>query len=304
MRLSVRQLECLVAVADALHFGRAARRLALTQPALSAQVRQAEELLGVRVFERGHRRVLVTQAGRALVERARAALREIDAVSETARAAQRPLVGPLHLGVIPTVAPYWLPRGLARVRRAHPELRLVLREEKTDELLRRLEQGDLELLLLALPVEGASLETRALHEEAFAFVAPPSHPLAAGRRPLSEAELAGAGALLLLEDGHCLRDQALSVCERSGAREDPELRATSLGTLLHMVAGGLGATLLPESALEAELRAHPELVVRRFRAPAPGRTLGLAWRRGSARAGEFVQLGELLAPPSPKRRAR
>ena len=301
MRLSVRQLECLVAVADALHFGRAARQLAITQPALSAQVRQAEELLGVQLFERGRRRVLETPAGTRVVAQARAALREIDACGEVAQAARRPLVGPLRLGVIPTVAPYLLPGRLPAVRRAHRELQLVLREEKTDELVRGLQQGQLELLLLALPVE-AELATLPLYEEPFVFVAGRGHPLARGRGPLRESQLSQSD-VLLLEDGHCLRDQALAVCDRAGAREATGLRATSLGTLVQMVANGLGSTLLPELALPVLLRPDLGMVTRRFRAPAPSRSIGLAWRPGSPRRAEFEQLGALLVPPRRSQRS-
>lgn len=301
MRLSVRQLECVVAVADALHFGRAARQLAITQPALSAQVRQAEELLGVQLFERGRRRVLETPAGSRVVAQARAALREIDACAQVAEAARRPLVGPLRLGVIPTVAPYLLPGRLPAVRRAHPELQLVLREEKTDELVRELQQGRLELLLLALPVE-AQLETLPLYEEAFVFVASRDHPLGRARGALRESQLARSD-VMLLEDGHCLRDHALAVCDRAGAREAAGLRATSLGTLVQMVANGLGTTLLPELALPALLRPDLGMVARRFRAPAPSRTIGLAWRPGSPRRHEFEELGALLKPPRRRQRS-
>jgi LysR family hydrogen peroxide-inducible transcriptional activator len=301
MRLSVRQLECLVGVADALHFGRAARQLAITQPALSAQVRQAEELLGVQLFERGRRRVLETPAGTRVVAQARAALREIDACAELAGAARRPLVGPLRLGVIPTVAPFLLPARLPAVRRAYPELQLVLREEKTDVLVRGLQQGQLELLLLALPVE-AELETLALYAEPFVFVASRGHPLARGRGPLRESQLADSD-VMLLEDGHCLRDQALAVCGRAGAREASGLRATSLGTLVQMVANGLGTTLLPERSLPVLLRPDLGMVARRFRAPAPSRRIGLAWRPGSPRRDEFQRLGALLAPPRRRPRA-
>jgi LysR family hydrogen peroxide-inducible transcriptional activator len=301
MRLSVRQLECLVAVADALHFGRAARQLAVTQPALSAQVQHAEELLGIQVFERSRRRVLVTAAGAAVIEKARATLRQLDDLGEVARAAQRPLVGLLRLGVIPTIAPYLLPRRLPAVRKAYPELRLLLREDRTDELLRQLDSGELDLLLLALPVDGSGVETLLLYQEPFVFVARSDHRLAQRRSGLREAELAEA-EVLLLEDGHCLREQALSVCDRAGAREARGLRATSLGTLVQMVANGLGATLLPQSALAVELRPDLGMVARRFRPPAPGRSVGLAWRRGSARADEFRLLGRLLAA-APRRRA-
>ena len=298
MRPSIRQLEYLVAVAEIRHFGRAAKHCAVTQPALSAQIQQLEELLGVRLFERGRRGVLVTPEGEAVIARARAALRELDELLDVARAARRPLEGPLRLGLIPTVAPYLLPPILPRVREAHPALALVLREDQTAHLVAQLEAGSLDLLLLALPVEEALLEELPLYEEPFVFAARADHRLATGRTRIPETALAHEDVeVLLLEDGHCLRAQALSVCERAGARESGRIQATSLGTLVQMVANGLGVTLLPERAVPLEVRtggSNAELVVRRFREPAPSRTVGLAWRRGSARGDEFRALGKLL----------
>ncbi|MDX1650011.1 MAG: LysR substrate-binding domain-containing protein, partial [Myxococcota bacterium] len=201
-RPSIRQLEYVVAVADALHFGRAARQCAVSQPALSAQVQQVEELLGVQIFERSRRRVLITEAGRRVVEQAREALAVVDRLVEEAGRAGRPLVGVLRLGVIPTVAPYFLPPLLPSVRAAYPELRLVLREEQTSRLVAELQSGALDAVLLALPVEEADLVELPLFEEPFWFVAPEDHPLARGRGGVAEEALEGE-EVLLLEDGHC-----------------------------------------------------------------------------------------------------
>jgi LysR family hydrogen peroxide-inducible transcriptional activator len=293
-RPSIRQLECAVAVADALHFGRAARACSITQPALSAQIQAFEELLGLRLFERGRRAVIVTSAGAPVIEQARAALAGLDRLVESAQSEAEPLTGTLRLGVIPTVAPYLLPPLLPAVRAAWPKLRLVLREEQTARLVEQLALGALDLLLLALPVERAGLEELALLRDPFVFVAPASHPLARGRGPIAESALADQ-EILLLEDGHCLRAQALEVCRRARASVPGRVQATSLTTLVQMVANGLGVTLLPERALAVELRADAGLVARRFRAPAPSRTIGLAWRRGAARAGEYRLLGQTLA---------
>jgi LysR family hydrogen peroxide-inducible transcriptional activator len=281
-------------VADALHFGRAARACTITQPALSAQIQAFEELLGMRLFERGRRGVLVTTAGAPVIEQARAALAGLDRLVESAASQAEPLAGTLRLGVIPTVAPYLLPPLLPAVRRAWPKLRLVLREEQTARLIEQLALGSLDLLLLALPVERAGLEELALLREAFWFVAPAAHPLAKGRGPIAESTLAGE-EILLLEDGHCLRAQALDVCRRAGVEVPGRIQATSLTTLVQMVANGLGVTLLPERALAVELRADTGLVARPFKRPAPFRTLGLAWRPGAARAGEYRLLGATLA---------
>ena len=299
MRPSIRQLEYLVALAGTRHFGRAAKACAVTQPALSLQIRELEELLGVKLFERGRRQVLVTPAGERVIERAREALRRIDDLLGEARAAQRPFTGRLSLGVIPTVAPYLLPRALPAVRAAHPALELLLREDQTQRILARLRDGDLELLLLALPVEGEDLEALPLFEEPFVLAVPAEHRLARGHGPVTEAELSGE-PVVLLEEGHCLRAQALALCDAAGAREAGGIQATSLGTLVQMVANGLGITLLPATALEVEARAGSGLALRAFAAPVPGRTIGLVWRRGSARRDEFRALGEILtrcAPP-------
>jgi LysR family hydrogen peroxide-inducible transcriptional activator len=293
-RPSIRQLEYAVAVAENLHFGRAARQCAVTQPALSAQIQQLEELLGVTLFERGRRGVLVTPDGARVLEKAREALAVLDDLVGRASDSGRPLVGELRLGVIPTVAPYFLPPLLPLVREAYPELRLLLREEQTDGLVQRLAAGNLDAVLLALPVEQARLVEMPLFEEAFFFVAPESHRLSrqrAGR--IAESALEGED-VLLLEDGHCLRAQALEVCRRAGARGAGLLQATSLSTLVQMVANGLGVTLLPERALAVELRPDSRLAVKAFEPPAPSRTIGLAWRRGAPRERELRLLGGAL----------
>ena len=291
-RPSIRQLECLVAVADRLSFRRAAAELGISQPALSAQVRLAEDLLGVQVFERDRRAVLVTPAGEEIVARARAALGAIDTVAAAARERGQPLVGPLRLGVIPTVAPYWLPALLPEVRRRFPRLELVLREDQTARLLAQLGAGQLDAALLALPVPG-DVTTAAIAREEFLVAAPRGAPVCARRGRITERELEDQ-TVLLLEDGHCLRDQALAVCERSGAVEAIEVRATSLPTLVQMVAGGLGVTLLPEAAAAALVPARGPVQVAAFATPRPGRTIGLAWRTSSARLREFRLLADVL----------
>jgi LysR family hydrogen peroxide-inducible transcriptional activator len=291
-RPSVRQLECIVAVADARHFGRAAEACFITQPALSAQVRQLEELLEVRLFERDRRGVITTTAGKEIVARARRILVDLDELVEAARSARAPLSGTLRLGVIPTVAPYLLPRVLPRVRRRHRELHLRLREDQTGELVAELEAGRLDLLLLALEADLGDARTLPLFRDEFVVVMPRSHPLAR-RKTLRESDLEGA-SVLLLDDGHCLRDQALAVCGSQRTTELADLRATSLNTLTQMLVETDALTLLPEMAVAVETRGRRDLVVRPFRAPRPYRTIGLAWRRTSARGEEFEQLAESL----------
>jgi len=290
-RPSIRQLESLVAIADHGSFRRAATALGISQPALSAHVQAAEQLLGVQVFERDRRSVLITQAGEDVVGRAREALTSVDAVGDAARRRSEPLVGRLRLGVIPTVAPYWLPALLPAVRGRYPRLELILLEDQTHRLLAQLAAGQIELALLALPVPG-DFTAAEVAREAFVVAAPRGSQLAKKKR-VSERDLDDA-TVLLLEDGHCLRDQALAVCERGGAIESMEVRATSLPTLVQMVAGGLGVTLLPEAAAGALVQPRGPVVLAAFERPVPGRTLGLVWRTSSARLREFRLLAETM----------
>jgi LysR family hydrogen peroxide-inducible transcriptional activator len=290
-RPSIRQLESVVAVADHRSFRRAAAAIGISQPALSAQVQGAERALGIQVFERDRRSVLVTPAGEDVVARARAALAAVDEVSDTARRRAEPLVGPLRLGVIPTIAPYWLPALLPATRRRFPKLELVLREDQTARLLAQLHAGQLDVALVALPVPG-DVTAFAIARERFVLAAPRGAAIAKRHR-LSERDLRDH-TVLLLEDGHCLRDQALAVCERGGAAESIEVRATSLPTLVQMVAGGLGVTLLPASAADALVPARGGIELAEFAAPPPGRTIGLVWRTSSARLREFRMLAEVM----------
>jgi len=291
-RPSVRQLECLVAVAEHGSFRKAAAALGISQPALSAQVQAVEDLLTVQVFERDRRAVLVTPAGEDVVGRARLALEAIDGVSDAARRRAEPLVGPLRLGVIPTVAPYWLPALLPAVRKRFPRLELILREDQTARLLAQLTAGQIDAALLALPVPG-DFTCASIAREDFLLAAPRGAAVLKKRGRLTEHDLASE-TVLLLEDGHCLRDQALAVCERGGAVESMEVRATSLPTLVQMVAGGMGITLLPEAAAGALVQPRGPVEVAELGKPPPGRTLGLVWRTSSARLREFRLLADLM----------
>jgi len=296
-RPSLRQLECVVALAEHLNFRRAAAACSITQPALSLTLRQLETQLGTELFERDRRRVLPTPAGEALVPRARAVLAEADAFVETARALRDPMAGTLRLGVIPTVAPYVLPDFVPALRRKFPALRLRLQEDQTARLVERVSAGRLDLCLLALEVELGSLVARPLYFDPFVLAVPAGHELAA-RKSVPERELAGE-EVLLLDDGHCLRDQALSICSRAGARELTDFRATSLNTLVRMIAGGTGVTLLPAMALHAEVHARDRLALVPLERRA-GRTIGLAWRATSPRTQAFERLAELLVEHAPR----
>jgi LysR family hydrogen peroxide-inducible transcriptional activator len=292
-RPSIRQLESLVAVADSGSFRRAAASLGISQPALSAQVQAAEQLFGVQVFERDRRSVLITPAGDDVIGRAREALAAIDRVGDAARRRGEPLVGPLRLGVIPTIAPYWLPALLPEVHKKFPRLELILREDQTHRLLAQLAAGQLEVALLALPIQG-DFTTAPIAEEGFLAAAQRGAPLVRHKRKLNEDDLDDQ-TVLLLEDGHCLRDSALAVCNRAGAVESMEVRATSLPTLVQMVAGGLGITLLPEASAATLIQRNGPVATAEFSKPVPGRTLGIAWRTSSGRLREFRMLAEVLS---------
>ncbi|HEY5450074.1 MAG TPA: LysR substrate-binding domain-containing protein, partial [Polyangia bacterium] len=250
---SLRQLQYAVAVADARSFRRAAEQCGVSQPSLSAQLAQLEGALGVRLFERDRRRVLLTPAGEDLIERARRVLVDADDLVDAARRLGDPLAGTLAIGVIPTVSPYLLPTAAPAIRRAHPRLTVRWLEDKTENLARELHAGRLDAALLALEADlGGPLKREVIGRDPFVLAAPRAHPLGKPSRPASLSELRGAH-LLLLDDGHCLRDQALAVC--AGARtEELAFRATSLPTLAQMVSAGAGVTLLPRMAVPTESR--------------------------------------------------
>ncbi len=295
---TLRQLEYLVAVADRGSFHAAARACHVSQPGLSAQIQQLEAQLELQLFERNRRKVLLTAAGEEIVRHARAVLACASQLVDAARVASAPMTGRLRLGVIPTIAPYLLPRVLPRVRERYPDLHFELHEAQTADLLARLQSGALDLLLLALEARLGRVETFALFRDPFVVALPASHRLAVRKR-VREADLTG-DEVLLLEDGHCLRDQALAFCKQAGVEEAADFRATSLPTLVQMVAGGSCVTLLPALAAPVEGKSE-NLALVAFREPAPYRTIGLAWRSTSSRGGEFRQLGEFMKQASSAR---
>jgi LysR family hydrogen peroxide-inducible transcriptional activator len=291
-RPSIRQLEYFVAVAKHLNFREAAASCHVTQPALSTQLQQLEALLGVQLFERDTRRVVATAAGISLAKEAHTVLDAMDRLLDMARASGKPLTGRLRLGAIPTVAPYLLPLVVQAVREAFPELVLLLTEDQTDRLVAQLHGGDLDVLLLALDVDLLGATERQLFSDPFVLACPKDHPLAS-KEVLSEPDLEGQ-TVLLLEDGHCLRSHALPICKASDMVEYADFRATSLGTLLQMVSSGIGITLIPEMAIGQEEQRNPDVVFRPFDEGGPSRRIGLAWRKSSARSGEFESLGEMI----------
>lgn len=280
--MNLRDLQYLVAVADHRHFGKAADACYVSQPTLSTQLKKLEAELGVELVERAPRQVMLTAAGEQVVGHARTILGEADAIRGLARQAQDPRSGTLRLGAFPTIAPYLLPHVVPRLRRALPELELLLVEEKTPGLLDQLRSGRLDAAVLALPVDDDTLRTEALFREDFLLAVPADHPLAAepDERVVGVQALAGQ-RVLLLTDGHCLRDHALAVCRLAGVQERDGFRATSLETLRHMVGAGVGVTLLPALSVAAPVPESPAVVLRRFRTPAPYRDVALVWRRTS-----------------------
>jgi LysR family hydrogen peroxide-inducible transcriptional activator len=294
------QLRYLLAVADHQHFGRAAAACHVSQSTLSAGLLALERQLDTRILEResGARRASFTPLGHELVLRARHAVSALEAFADAAHAARAPMSGPLRLGVIPTVGPFLLPRLMPLLRARFPHLRLFLREDTTPRLLDRLMAGRLDLLLLALPYDCEGAEVLPVARDPFVVALPPGHPL--GLRDSLPVQALAGERMLLLEEGHCLRDQALAACHHPNRAERDDghpdsFAATSLHTLVQMVAGGLGITLLPQLALDGQVVAGADVALRPLAGAGTWRTLGLAWRPHSARAGDFRALAPVLA---------
>lgn len=275
--LSIRQLQYVVAVADELGFHRAAERVHVSQPTLSAQIQQIEQVLGVTIFERDRRRVLVTEIGEAVVARARQVLLAVDELIATADQSKDRFAATLRIGVIPTIAPYLLPDITPAITAKYPKLKLVFREEKTDDVLHDLREGKLDAGLVAVVPELGDVAMEEVAVDPFVVALPKGHPLA--KKKTVKLEDLASEPVLLLDDGHCLRSQALELCSKVGARET-DLRATSLATLVQMVSLGTGVTLLPKLAVDVENR-RGQLEIRPFAGQAPSRSLAFVWRRGS-----------------------
>ncbi|MFZ5789351.1 MAG: hydrogen peroxide-inducible genes activator [Pseudomonadota bacterium] len=298
---TLRQLRHLVALAEHGHFGRAARACHVTQSTLSASIKELEQVLEARLVDRTKRRVVITPLGRDIVARSQALLRQAEDLVEAARVNREPLSGPLRLGVIPTIGPFLLPCALPRLRRRYPRLKLYLTEDLTERLLDQLRAGRLDLALIALPYDSADMESAVIGEDPFSVALPESHALSRLQR--IEPDRIEPAELLLLRDGHCLREHALAACRLSGRGQVDAFQATSLYTLVQMVENGLGLTLLPRLALEAGILKGTKVATRPIAGAAPARRLALVWRRGSARAPEFEAMAALLRqvvePPGP-----
>lgn len=293
--MTLQELRYLVALADKGHFAHAAQACHVGQPTLSTQLRKLEEDLGVTLFERSqHQSLHATPIGDEIIERARLALDVVQQIRGLARRGRNPMDGPLRLGVIPTLGPYLIPHLLPALRRSFPQLRLYVREDVTARLLERLRQGRLDALLLATPVRGADVETMALFNETFVVALPKDHALAA-KALVSPRDLAGE-TVLLLEEGHCMRDQVLAICGGTALDEHEELKATSVETLRQMTAAGVGCALLPRLAAVPGTGSILDgmLQIRPFAPPGPARKIGLAWRHSHPCARTVQSLGELI----------
>jgi LysR family transcriptional regulator, hydrogen peroxide-inducible genes activator len=307
--VNLRDLRYLVALADHRHFGKAAAASFVSQPTLSTQIRKLEDELGVPLVERAPRKVMLTPAGADIAERARKIVADVEQMKEAARRSQDPEAGTVRLGIFPTLGPYLLPHVVPRIRERFPRLELLLVEEKSPVILSRLREGRLDAGLLALPLHEDQLHAEFLFREPFLLAVPEAHPLA--RQDSLKMRDLSRHKLLLLEDGHCLRDQALDVCQLSGASEKSEFQATSLETLRQMVAANVGVTLLPTLAVKPPVARSENIRLLPFQDAQPSREIAMAWRKSSA-MGEFLRTfaqvfrelpDELFAPhaaPGPK----
>ena len=291
--IKLKDLRYLVAVADCRHFGRAAERCFVSQPTLSAQLKKLEEYLGVQLIERQPNNVSLTEAGEQIVARARRILEASDEVVTLARSHRDPLAGKLRVALLPTIGPYLLPRIAPTLRKSLGRLELQLYEYQTGPMLEKLQAGELDVGILALPVDLEGLDARDLYIEPFMVALPDQHKLT--KRDTIRTEDLKGETLLLLEDGHCLRDQALEVCSRIGVQEKQDFRATSLETLRQMVATGAGVTLLPELACRGAYGNARGVTVRPFTKPAPVRHVGAIWRKTSARRPAIEAVCKLIA---------
>jgi LysR family hydrogen peroxide-inducible transcriptional activator len=289
IQITLRQLRYFDALIRHGHFGRAAEACAISQPALSMQIKELEEALGGALLERSARKVALTKFGEELAQRVRDILHSVDELGDFARASRARLTGRLRIGMIPTIAPYLLPTVMGNLTRTHPELEIHVREALTSKLIRELAEGRLDTAIVALPVSEPSLTEVALFAENFLLVRPGEDE----GTPVPSSEMLREMKLLLLEEGHCFRDQALSFCNKQSSLPREVLDASSLSTLVQMVRAGMGVTLIPEMAMAVETRSA-SVSVARFRDPQPSRTIGMIWRKTSPLAGKLLQISEVV----------
>ena len=296
--MNLRALQYFVKLADLRHFSKAADACFVSQPTLSTQIKKLEEELGVQLVERSPKRIMLTPVGKEIASRARLLLNDVEQIRSVARRSSNPAEGTVRLGLFPTLAPYFLPHVVPQIRDKYPKLRLQLAEEKTEDLLAMLQSGQLDAALLALPINSEGMEVDVLFEEPFVLALPETHPLA-GKREITLDDLRGA-ELLLLEEGHCLRDHALEVCTLAQAHERVDFHATSMETLRQMVAADVGITLMPLLSVKPPIAATRHVVLRPFSPPAPSRTIALVWRGSSALSAFLKTFAQILGDLPPK----
>jgi LysR family transcriptional regulator, hydrogen peroxide-inducible genes activator len=289
---TLRQLQFLVALGETGSFSRAAERTHVTQPTLSAGIRELEELLGATLAERDARGARLTPAGEIAFARAAAILSDTEAMLAAVRSAGAAMTGTFRLGAIPTIAPFVLPQTVRALNAHYPDLKLYLTEDRTQRLIDELRTRTIDAALIALPWDAAGIETETLFDDEFLFAAPAAHPLS-GKRTVTPDEIAREN-LLLLEDGHCLREHALTLCRVRAGEGSGQVAATSLGTLVNMIAGGLGVSLLPRLATDNGLALGTDVALTPFQKPIIGRQIGIAWRKGSPREADARKIGEIV----------
>ncbi len=295
--VSLRQLRYLESLAETRHFGHAAQACAVSQPALSMQIKELEDELKVSLVERRKSGIELTEQGEEIAKRARSILASVRDLLDYAKHQEGTLSGVLKLGAIPSIAPYLLPTALPELQRRFPALNLQLRETVTSNLIRELVTGDLDLILVALPIDDPEVDTFHLFDDRFILATKATrHNL---RLRHANADMLADNRLLLLEEGHCLRDQALSYCHMVTPEARDSFGASSLATIVQLVANGYGVTLLPEMAIAGEIHSGGDIRLLRFRAPEPKREIGLAWRKTSPRKRDFIQFAELLRDIAP-----
>lgn len=295
--MNLRDLHYLVTLADLRHFSKAAEACHVSQPTLSTQIRKLESELDVQLVERAPRKVMITPIGEEIVERARHLLRDAEQLKQHAKKSRDPTSGILKLGLFPTLAPYLLPHVVPTIRQQFPNLCLQLFEEKTADILRMLQRGKLDAGVLALPLPDDTLQYQILFEEPFVLAAPADHALAK-KKNIKTEDLRSA-SLLLLEEGHCLRDHALEVCQMAGAMEEMDFHATSMETLRQMVAANAGITLMPILSVKPPIAQTENLIIRTFSEPAPKRTIAMCWRKSSANEDFMANFATLFADIDP-----
>ena len=289
---TLKHLKYFMAVAELKHFGKAAEACFVTQPTLSAAIKEFEDIIGMKLLERTKRHVLVTPIGEEILERAKEIVMMADGLQEFALSRKAPLTGELRLGVIPTIGPYLLPKFMNKVRAQFPELVLYLKEDQTARLLTSLKEGHLDILILALPYESDGIECFNFAKDPFFAAIPSTHALSK-KKTIKNEDIFDEN-LLLLEEGHCLRDHAMAACSWAGAQRTNEFAATSLSTIVQMIANGLGITLLPQMAIEAGITQGCDIKTIPLHKNSPPRDIGLVWRKTSGRTEEFKALGNFL----------